>query len=274
MRSKAILIAIIISVSLTGFSQAYFPPKIDIDTVESQPLRSTSNSSFTSGEELKYIVHYGWMDAGEAILKVENSPYSFNGRQAYHVVGTGKSLGAFNWVFKVDDRFETYIDKKGMFPYRFIRNCDEGGYKINQDYTFIPSKSAVKTEKGDTLQTPNFVQDMISAYYFARTLDYSKAKKGDIFTVETIVDGEIYPLQIKYVGKETIKIRAGKFRCMKFIPVLQEGRIFEDADDLNVWITDDENKIPILVKSKIMVGSVKLEMTEWSGLANSLAKVD
>lgn len=254
-------------------AQAYKPPKVDVDTLASNELREVEQTAFKVGEQLKYVVHYGWVDAGEAILTVKDSPYDFGDREAYHVVGTGTSLGAFDWFFKVRDRYETYIDKEGLFPHRFVRNCDEGGYKINQDYTFNPEKSAVATEKGDTVLTPLFVQDMISSFYYARTLDYSDVKKGDVFTVETIVDGEIFPLQIKYVGKEKINLRAGKFRCMKFVPVVQEGRIFKDESDLNVWITDDENKIPILVKSKILVGSIKMEVTEWKGLANPIAKV-
>lgn len=269
--------AILVSSALlnfNGFAQAYKPDKVDPDTLVSLSLRNVDYNAFKVGEELTYTVHYGWLDAGTAVLKLNESPYKFGGRKAYHVVGTGTSLGAFDWFFKVRDRYETYFDKDGLFPYRFVRNTDEGGYKIHQDYDFDPEKSVVSTEKGDTLLTPAFVQDMISAFYYARTLDFSHAKKGDIYEVPTIVDGEIFPLKIKYVGKENIKLRTGKFRCLKFVPVVQEGRIFKDEEDLNVWITDDENKIPILVKSKILVGSIKMEVTGWRGLANPMAKLD
>jgi len=174
----------------------------------------------------------------------------------------------------VRDRYETYIDKQGMIPQRFIRDVNEGGYKISQDYTFHQDKRAVKTQKNETFASPANIQDMLSAYFYARTVDYSNAKVGDVFSFTVFMDDEIFPLKIRYLGKETIKLRAGKFRCMKFQPVVQEGRVFKSDDDLNVWITDDKNKIPILVKSDLMVGSIKMEVVEYEGLANTIAKVD
>lgn len=275
---KLIILLITLITSQLMVAQAYKPDEVNPDTLSDQGYRSIKNTAFKAGEELKFRIHYGFMDAGEAVLKVEESKFDFNGRKALHIVGTGESLGGFDWFFKVRDRYETYVDKEGLFPYRFIRNINEGGYKIHQDYTFMPTKRAVKTQRNDktpkNYKTPAFVQDMMSAFFYARTFDYTDAKKGDIFTVETIIDGEIFPLQIKYLETEVVKIRAGKFRCMKFVPILQEGRVFEDEDDLNIWITDDENKIPVLVKSELLIGSIKMEMTEWKGLANPLSKVD
>lgn len=258
-----------------AFAQGKKPEKVAIDTLEAtQPLRSVTNRAFKVGERLTYRIHYGFVDAGEAVLEVKESKWKFGDRDAYHVVGTGRSLGAFDWVFKVRDRYETYIDKQGVFPYRFIRDCYEGGYEIFQDYEFHPEKRAMRTHEEEEYLTPEFIQDLLSGFYFARTLDFSHARKGDEFEITTFVDGEVYPLKIKYVGKETIKLRAGKFRCMKFVPVIQEGRIWKDEDDLHVWVTDDANKIPILVKSQLVVGSLKMQVVEYEGLRNPIAKVD
>lgn len=254
-------------------AQPMKPEKVSMDTLEEFAMRDNwKNTAFKAGEKLTYRVHYGFVDAGEAVIEIKDSKYKIKGRDAYHVVGKGYSLGAFDWFFKVRDHYESYIDKKGMFPHRFIRDVDEGGYKIKQDYTFHQEKRAVTTQKKESFATPEAIQDMISAFYYARTIDFSKAKKGDVFLVTVFMDNEIFPLRIKYVGKETIKIRAGKFRCMKFVPVVQEGRVFKSEEDLNVWITDDANKIPILVKSNLMVGSIKMEVTKFEGLANPMAK--
>lgn len=273
MKNQVLILTILIA-SVNLFSQSYKPEKVDIDTMDSFSPRTISNTAFAVGEELKYKVHYGWVDAGEAVLKVEKSPYSFQGKEALHIVGTGRSLGGFNWVFKVNDRYESYVDKEGLYPYRFIRDVNEGGYKIKQDYKFTPKKTVVDFGNQENYKTPEHVQDMMSAFYYARTLDFSNVQPGDIYTIKTVIDEEIFHLKIKYVQTEIIDIRAGEFRCMKFVPILQEGRIFEDEEDLNVWITDDANKIPILVKSKLLIGSIKMEMTEWSGLSNPLAKLD
>ena len=255
-------------------AQAQKPVPVEIDTLETQPLRSVTNGAFKVGEKLTYRVHYGFVDAGEAVLEVKESPWKFNGRDAYHVVGTGRSLGAFNWVFKVRDRFETYIDKQGIFPYRFIRDNYEGGYEIFQDYEFHPEKRAIRTHEKQEFKTPEFIQDLLSGFYYARTLDFDNIKIGDTFEITTFVDGEIFPLKIKYMGTETIDLRKGDFRCMKFVPVIQEGRIWKSEEDLLVWVTDDANRIPILVKSDLTIGSLKMEVVEYEGLANPIAKVD
>lgn len=272
MKKHFILMSMIFAV-VEIFAQATKPPRVKIENLPNLGYRQVTNNAFRAGESVQYRIHYGMVNAGLATLTVEESQYKFNGREAYHVVGKGQSLGSFDWFFKVRDHYETYIDKQGLFPYRFIRNCDEGGYKINQDYTFHPEKRAYKDGKGNGYMTPDFVQDMLSSYYYARCIDYSNAKKGDIFTIMTIVDDEIYPLKMKYVGKEQAKIDIGTFNCLKFVPVIQKGRVFKKEDDLCVWISDDANHLPILVKAKIMVGSVKMELTQYSGISNSLAQV-
>jgi len=263
--SIALLLAGSISASTTGIYDLQ-------STASAFEFRKIDNNSFNVGEKLTYRMHYGFIDAGEAVLEVKSSKKKINGRSLLHVVGEGRSLGTFNWFFKVQDRYETYLDKEGMFPWMFIRRVYEGGVEINQDYTFFQHKQKV-SDGATKYDVPMNVQDMISSYYYARTIDFSGAKKGDIFEFNSFVDGEVYPLKIKYLGKETIKIRSGKYRCMKFCPIIQTGRIFKNEEDLSVWISDDENKIPLLAKANIMVGSIKMEVTDYEGLKNPISKV-
>lgn len=272
MKKFAVLLIAVVLTQLS-WAQGTKPAKADLDTLPNNGLRTITNRAFGVGERLTYRIHYGLVDAGEATLEVRNSASRFNGREAYHIVGTGKSLGAFDWFFKVRDRYETYVDKEGIFPYRFIRDVNEGGYEIFQDYQFYPEKRGLRTHEKEEFVTPDFIQDLLSGFYFARTLDMSKVKLGDEFEITTFVDGEVYPLRIKYVGKETIKLRKGKYRCMKFVPVIQKGRIWKSEDDLQVWITDDANKIPILVKSELLVGSIKMQVVDYANLRNPIAQV-
>jgi hypothetical protein len=237
-------------------------------------LRSIDHGAFKEGEKLTYVVHYGWLNAGEAVVELKGTDRDVSGRPLIHAVGTGRSLGAFNAFYKVNDLYETYMDKEGVFPYYFKRRVNEGGYTINHDYIFKQQVQQVKTQDDKFYDVPAHTQDMLSAFYYARTIDFSKAKKGDVFTIDTFLDNELFPLRMKYLGKETIKIRGGKYRCLKFLPVVQEGRIFKDEDDLNVWITDDSNRIPVLVRAKVLVGSIKMELTDYEGLANPIAKLD
>jgi hypothetical protein len=235
-------------------------------------FRKVKNESFKAGEKLTYKMHYGLIDAGTATLEVKNTTKKINGRSLLHVVGKGKSINSFDWFFKVRDRYESYIDQDGLFPWIFVRRVYEGGYEINQDYTFYQHKKKVNLGKTQ-VDAPANVQDMLSAFYYARSMDYSNAKVGDVFEIPCMVDGETWPLKIKFKGKEVVKIRKGKFNCLRFAPVLQEGRIWEDEGDLSVWITDDKNKIPLLGKTKIVVGSIKMELAGWEGLAAPISKI-
>jgi hypothetical protein len=236
------------------------------------PLREIEHNAFQPGEKLRYIVHYGWVNAGEAVVELKESDREIGGRKVWVATGKGRSLGAFNTFYKVDDYYETHFDARGVFPYAFIRRVSEGGYEFSQDYLYNQHKGEVTTQKKQTHKVPPGVQDMLSAFYFARTLDLAHAKPGDVFTIDTFLDDELWPLRMKYVGRETIKLRKGKFRCMKFQPVVQEGRIFKGNDDLNVWITDDGNRIPVLAQAKVLVGSIKMELTGYEGLVHPIAK--
>ena len=246
--------------------------------IPSDSLRVVSNNAFKVGEKLSYLMHYGFLNAGEATLEVKNTEKTILGRKLIKVVGEGHSVGSFNWFYKVDDYYETTLDSLGVFPWVFIRRVDEGGYTIKQDYVFHQHKNKVnlgehKGEQQGEKEMPNYIQDMLSAFYYARTIPMKNLKKGDIITVPTVVDGEIFDLKIKFVGKKSTKVEAGKFNCMVFNPVVQKGRIFKAEDDLEVYISDDENKIPILIKAKVLVGSIKMELTNYTGLANTLAKI-
>ena len=236
------------------------------------PLRTVDHHAFHAGEKLSYVLHYGWLNAGVATLELKDTDQHVEGREILHAVGTGVSTGAFNAFYKVNDRYETYLDEDGVFPWVFIRRVNEGGYTINQDYLFKQNRHTVVTQDKKSYPVAAGVQDMLSAFYFARTLDYANAQKGQEFTIPCFMDNKEWTLRMRFVKKETIKLRNGKYRCLKFQPVVQEGRIFKTNDDLNVWITDDANHIPVLAEAKVLVGSIKMELSGYSGLANPIAR--
>jgi len=234
-------------------------------------LPSVSNKAFQDGEILRYRISYGFVDAGEAILEVNSTTKKGNNRDLLHVKGTGRTLGGFNSFFKVMDTYESYIDKKGVFPWFFVRRVDEGGYKITQDYAFLQDKEKVKVNENQEFKTTIGIQDMISSFYYARTLNFKNMKKNDTFEFKCFMDNEVFLLKIKYVGDELIHIRKGKFNCHKFVPVVQTGRLFKSEKDVSFWVTNDENRIPILVKAKIPVGSIKMHLVDWEGLKSPLS---
>jgi hypothetical protein len=234
----------------------------------------SSKLAFKSGEKLKYLLHYGIINAGLAELYVYKSKKKFKGsEEAFNMVGKGWTTGATDWFFKVDDHYETYMDADKMDALQFIRRVNEGGFIINQDYYFDTDSNKVLTQDNKKFDVPMGVQDMLSTFYYARTIDYSKAKVDDIFIIPAFVDNEVEYLRIIYKGRETIKTKSGKYKCLKFNPLVLEGRVFKDDEDLSVWITDDDNKIPILIESKVIVGSIKAELINYEGLAHPIAKL-
>jgi hypothetical protein len=232
-------------------------------------FRSVVNESFKRGEKLTYKVHYGFLDAVSATIEIKDENKKFGDRNTLHIVGTGNSKGSFDFFFKVRDRYESYIDEEALIPWFFGRRVNEGGYKMAQDYTFNHYKKTCSAN-GKNINCVENIQDMISGFFYARTLNLGAANMNQLFTVPTIVDGEMFNLQIKFKGRETVKTAFGKIKCLKFVPVLQKGRIFKHEEDLVVWLTDDKNHIPVKAKADILFGAIKLELINFSGLMNPM----
>ena len=263
---KLFLISVVL---LTGF------------TVFAQTLRTAKNEAFKRGEYLRYRVYYdailtGQVNAGEAELEIKKETKVIANRNTYHIVGLGLTKGIFNMFFKVVDRYETYIDEEALVPWVFIRRVNEGGYKIIQDVTFNQFKKTVTTVNGNTTTTTTLsvnenMQDIISALYYSRTLDFTDAKIGQSFSIPFILDDSIYMSKIIYEGKEVKTFDIGTFNCLKFKPMVATGSVFSDPYPMTLWVTDDKNHIPLFAESAILVGSVKMELFKYSGLANPLS---
>lgn len=241
---------------------------------KTEVLPSKQNNAFKAGEILTYRMHYGLLNAGAAVLEVKPDILEVNGRKVFHIVGTGYTTGTTDVFFKVRDRYETYMDKDALLPWLFVRRVEEGGCKFSQDYVFNHYTKKVDIGKDQKYDVPVGVQDMVSAFYSARSLDLSNAKEGDVFSLTCFLDKEVWPLKIRFIGREVITTDIGKFKCLKFRPIVQKGRVFKKEEDLNVWISDDKNHIPMRVKADVLVGSIKMDITSVRNLANPMSKVD
>jgi hypothetical protein len=266
----------VVALSSAGFNTATKKEQLSQIVADNQAkdLPSNPNTAFKEGEVLTYRLHYGIMDAGIAILEVKPSIMEISGRKVYHIVGNGFSKGTFDWFYKVRDRYETFIDRDALVPWMFVRRVDEGGVKFSQDYVFNHYTKKVDVGAGEKYDVPVGIQDMLSAFYAARNLDFSNAKEGDVFALNSFIDKELWPVKMKFVGRETIECDLGTYKCLKFRPIVQKGRVFKNEEDLTVWITDDKNHIPLRAQAKILIGSIKMDIVSVSGLANESAKVN
>ena len=256
---KSVILILLLSIIFTFSSSA-------------EGLRKVNNSAFKRGEVLKYRIFYDswlttYLTAGFGTLSVLPDVRKFHNRDTYHLEVLGKSVGIFNWFFKVNDRYESYIDEDALIPWFFMRRTRQGGYTRDDDINFDQFNHLAISSRMKREIPPN-IQDVISSFYMMRNLDYNNATINQEFRVEFMLDDSLYISRIIYCGKETVRTKAGKFKCLKFKPKVVRGEMFDEEYPMTLWVSDDKNHIPVLLRSEVIIGSVKVELIEFKGLAN------
>lgn len=240
-------------------------------TVNAQHCYS-KNITFLPEEELIYIVAYDWFviwtEVGEVTFKITEE--SYEGTPSYHFTAEGETYKTWDWIFKVRDKFETYVEKETLKPLYFGRNVKEGNYRQIEKTWFNFHDSLTYTEVTtndnptykDTIPITPCTFDILSGLLYARNIDFSNYHEGDTIPVNIVLDKKLYPIYFRYLGVEDIKIRRiGTFECIKFSVMLIEGEMFHEGENMTVWATNDENHIPIYAESPILIGSVKVKIS-------------
>jgi hypothetical protein len=231
---------------------------------------SRRDDAFDVGEWFKFRIHYGFVNAGYATLEVKDA--TLNNKKVFHVVGKGYTTGMSKFFFKVEDLYESYIDKETGNPYKYVRKINEGGYTKNQEGFFNPSENKVtvkdykhKSEK--TFVVPKNAQDILSAFYYLRNYpNIDKINPGDSIAIDMFFDNETTKFRLKFIGREEITTKFGVVSTMVFRPLVQTGRVFKEEESLTIWITSDDNKLPVRIKANLVVGSIKADLEEFKGL--------
>lgn len=238
-----------------------------------QPYRNIPNDYFKRGEKLNYRVAFhstltGNLTAGSASVEITNENKQIGGRNTFHAIGSGQTTGLIELFYHIEERFESFFDEEAMIPWYFTRKTVENNYVKNDMVTFRhKDKMAVSPKK--VTRIPENVQDLLSAFYFARCIDLSGAKPGKEFAVPFFLDDSVYTSKVRFIGKETIKTKLGKFSCIKIKPMVATGYVFNDPYPVTIWVTDDLNRIPVLIECELSVGSARVELSSYSGLANA-----
>lgn len=233
-------------------------------------------SAFGVGEWFKFRIHYGFVNAGYATLEVKEAV--LHNEKVFHLIGKGQTTGISRFFFKVDDLYESYIDEKTYVPYQFLRKINEGGYTKNQEGFFTPQQNKItvkdykhKTEKAFAI--PKNTQDILSAFYYLRnfaTID--DIKPGEYIAIDMFFDEETTKFKLKFIGRENIKTKFGTVASMIFKPYVFSGRVFKEQESVTVWISDDDNKIPLRIQANLVVGSIKADLESYKGLRFPLKK--
>ena len=241
----------------------------------------TENNVFKGGERVYYHAFYNWkfiwLNAGEVTFTVDETKW--RGLPAYHFKSIGGTFRNYDRIYRVRDTFEVFVDRYNLKPFEYRQITNEGSYSANHHYIFNRENQTIRTSisregkpfEREVIPWPECAFDLLSMIYQARNIDFSKYRSGDKIPIALVVDGEIHNLYIRYLGREVAKTRDGRsFNCLKFAPMLVKGTIFEAGEGMTVWVTDDKNRVPILVEAKILVGSVKAIFSHAEGLRHPM----
>jgi len=237
----------------------------------------SENIAFKDGDKLSYEVYYNvgfiWVEAAEVVFEVKKK--SFNGLECFHLSVYGKSLPSYDWAFKVRDYYDTYAEAETLKPQLFIRNTSEGDYKVDNTYYFdydnkeIISRTSNSNQppKDSTLVLDKCYKDLLSTFYSARSNDFSTFEVDKNVPFDVVIDNRAYTIYGRLKGYETVEDKHGKkYNCAKLAAYLEEGSMFSGDSEIFVYVTNDKNKVPILVEAPILVGAVKVYLTKAENL--------
>jgi len=234
-----------------------------------------SEFAFQDGEKVTYKLFYNWkfvwIPAGEVVFEVKEK------NDHFEFAVNGYSYESYDSFFKVRDYYQSRASKENLLPINFKRNILEGNYTCFDSISFDQRNYSVFEKFGKTesqaetfrFQLKNTVLDMLSAIYYLRSLPIENIECDTELPFRIFFDKEYFDLNITYKGKEKIKVKElGKVKALHFQPSLITGSVFKEGDVMDIYVSDDENKIPLLIQSPVSVGSVKAILKNTSGLKN------
>lgn len=228
---------------------------------------SQSNPPFIPGEKLEYAISYGPMVAGSAVFEVEKD------RSNYQFTAIGKSKGLFNVFFKVKDIYKSTIDSATFAPIIFLRDVHEGNYKKKEEVYFNTDLNQAESTR-DTIQLPNNYQDLLSVIYYLRTQFQQGKNKNDSIPIQVFLDDEFIQSQLTFLKSDNLKTKEGSISCEIWCPKLEIGRVFKDDDKMKIWVTDDQNSIPLKIETPILFGSIVMELVSYDNIKHPFKYIE
>jgi hypothetical protein len=216
-----------------------------------------AHKPFDAGEWFQFSIQYGIIKAGDALMQVEDIE-EIDGRQCYHLVSKAESSDFFSVFFKVRDRVDSFLDRESFVTRRFSKKILEGKYRTTFSVDFDHKNHVATYSDGTKMEILACAQDILSAFFYVRTLDLGL---GQSVEIPCHSDKKNYPLDVVVHRKETITTSVGKFDCVVVEPILKSSGVFRQKGRLTIWLTDDEYRIPVLMKSKVAVGSISAILT-------------
>lgn len=235
------------------------------------------NNAFKAGEKLTYDLYYKYgilnMKGGKATLNTEST--SYNSKDAYKMTLHASTGGFVGSLFTVDDTLTSYMDKD-LVPQLFIKGANEGKdyTRERQIYTYQKGNTTIRSIRhrngnlsfDENITTDRCTYDMMSILAFARTLDYSKMQRGDNTKVQFISGKRLVNMYIRYLGTSSLKVNNGKtYEAMELSLMILDKAFVDQEEAMRVWITNDENKLPLQIHTNLKIGEMRSVLKDFSG---------
>ncbi len=227
--------------------------------------------SIGKNEKIDYEIYYAFVTGGK--LTMQTSEVEENGENLIHLVAKGNTVGLIDKIYHIMEDYEAWSDQTTLLPRHALKNVRESAeYKRYITYQFDHENHKVNSSHSGEHSILDECYDIIAACYKIRTMDLSKLTAGQTIKLNTFFGEENWPLVLKYICTEDVKIsKLGKIKCYKFVPMVEKGGVFTDKDALKMWISADDNKIPIRAQCSLVLGSAKIDIVRHSGLINTPA---
>lgn len=236
--------------NITGSVRLPAPGEREVLPPVSQPFRA--------GERLRFSVQYGPIKAGSAWLEVPEMG-DYEGHRTYVLVARAESNSFFSRFYRVKNRIESRWDADGRYSLRYAENRREGKHRAESEIVFDPDRGEARYHDGQVYPTPPQVQDALSSFYFTR---FQALPLGGSVVFDYHASRKSMPLEVKVLGRERVKTPAGTFETVAIEPMLKAGGIFKNKGRLVIWLTDDERRMPVMMKSKVAIGSISVILQE------------
>lgn len=233
--------------------------RADTDSTVAAPKSAPADVPYAPGEYLVFSIDYGPVNAGEASLEVRDI-ISSAGRDCYRVESKARSNRFFSAFYMVRDKVVSHIDAETLFSRYFSKRLREGDYRKNVAIRFDHEAGLARYADQRELEIPRGVHDILSAFYYVRTLDL---QPGVNTAIHTHSSHKNYDLEVIVHGRETVKVPAGTFDCYKVEPIILGEGLFQFEGKLTIWLTADARRLPVLMKTKVKVGAIDASLKEY-----------
>ncbi|TAH24945.1 MAG: DUF3108 domain-containing protein [Cytophagales bacterium] len=231
---------------------------------------------YGTNEYIAYRVHYGFINAGEAKMQIDDKLYLINNKICHKAFVMGATSGPFDMAMRIRDSWATYLDTASRTPQRAIRDIAENKYRLREytNYDYANNQLTIEREGSEKpavcYKVPNDVQDIVSGFFYLRNIDFNKKRIGDTISMNAFLDNKLYLFKVRFTAREKIDSKFGEINCIKLNPIMEKNGLFEDGNSISFWISDDLNKIPIRIEAKMWLGKVAMDIKAYKNLKNPI----